>query len=86
MTLTYTVAGRDDVDELCELDGRNFGFRFDTDAIERIRNSFDLTRFIVVRDTSLDGDPMVGAGGNFGLEVTLPGPTAVPMAGPRRRR
>lgn len=81
MGLTYTTATRDDVDELCELDSRNFGFRFDADTIERLRDSLDLTRFLVVRDTSQDEHPMVGAAGNFSLEVTLPGPSVVPMAG-----
>ncbi len=81
MGLTYTIATRDDVDELCELDSRNFGFRFDADTIERIRDSFDLARFVVARDTAQTGDPMVGAAGNFSLEVTLPGPSVVPMAG-----
>ncbi|MDH5520739.1 MAG: GNAT family N-acetyltransferase, partial [Acidimicrobiia bacterium] len=81
MALSYRTATRDDVDELCELDGRNFGGRFDADSVERIRESFDLSRFLVARDTSLPGDPMVGAAGNFSLEVTLPGPSVVPMAG-----
>lgn len=81
MALTYTTANRDDVDELCELDGRNFGFRFDGDSIERIRDSFELSRFVVARDSSVDGRPMVGAAGNFGLELTLPGPAVLPMAG-----
>jgi len=81
VALSYRTATRDDVDELCELDGRNFGGRFDADSVERIRESFDLSRFLVARDTSLPGDPMVGAAGNFSLEVTLPGPSVVPMAG-----
>ncbi len=81
MTLTFTTATRDDVEELCELDGRNFGFRMASTEIEFVRDSFDLSRFVVVRDPSTGGNQMVAAGGNFGLAVTLPGPTPVPMAG-----
>ncbi len=81
MSVTYTTATPDDVDELCELDGRNFGFRMEADEIEWVRDNFDLDRFVVARDRSLEGAPMIGAAGNFGLEVTLPGPAVVPMAG-----
>jgi len=81
VALIYTTATGDDVDELCEFDGRNFGFRMEADEIEWVRENFDLDRFVVARDPALDGSPMVGAAGNFGLEVTLPGPTVVPMAG-----
>ncbi len=81
MALTYSTATADDVDELCDFDGRNFGFRMDDVGIETVRSEFDLDRFVIVRDSSLAGNPMVGAAGNFGLGVTLPGPAPVPMAG-----
>ncbi len=81
MALSYEIATSDDVDELCELDSRSFGFRMDAKEIDFIRDNFDLSRFVVVRDSSLEGNPMVGSGGNYTLEVNLPGPCSVPMAG-----
>jgi len=82
MTLSYSTATLDDVEELCEVDARNFGAGpFTAEEIEQIKRSFDLSRFVIVRDPALTGQPIVAAAGNFGLELTLPGPTTVPMAG-----
>ena len=81
MTLSYATATVDDVEEMCELDGRSFGFRMDDKEIEFVAENFDLSRFIVARDSAVDGNPIVATAGNFSLEVTLAGPAPVPMAG-----
>ncbi len=82
MALSFRTARPDDVEEICEADARAFGVGpFAEDEVARIRDQFDLSRFVVVRDSDQPKSPVVAAAGNFSLEVTLPGPAVVPMAG-----
>lgn len=67
----------DDLPAMFRADGRAFGFTYEDNDIEEMRGVLDLERFRIV----LDGEDVVGVGGTFAFDVTLPGGAAVPMGG-----
>jgi predicted acetyltransferase len=77
VTITYSRATTDEVDELIDFDARNFGHPPEPAWIAAMNESIDLDRFVTARD---DGR-LVGLAANYGLQLTLPGPAPLAMAG-----
>lgn len=67
----------DDLTQLVNLDFRNFGGTVDPGDVEVANEVLDLDRFVVAED---DGE-LVGAGGSFDIELTVPGGATLPMSG-----
>src|SRR6185295_2064946 len=77
MPITYRTAQDSDWEALCRVDGRNFGFGYTLDQIEKARAIHDVSRF----ELAFDGRQIVAVVGVFTLQVTLPGPRCIPMGG-----
>ena len=77
MPIEFRAPRPDDLEALVALDFRNFGATVEEGDVDEVRHELDLDRFLV----AWDGAQMVGAAGSFDLELTLPGPSTVPMSG-----
>ena len=77
--VTIETPTRDDYDEISLVDVRNFGGNLSDDGdTEAMVRGFDFSRFRVARDHHGD---IVGVGGSWEFELTLPGETTIPMGG-----
>jgi predicted acetyltransferase len=77
MPITFRTAEEDDWAALCLVDGRNFGFGYTPEQIDKARAIHDITRF----ELALDGKELVAIVGAFSLQVTVPGSGRLPMGG-----
>lgn len=77
MGLELRVPTDDDWADICHADGRAFAINYSPESRELARRLVDLSRFRIVTD----GAEVVGVAGSYGLDVSMPGGTAVPMAG-----
>ncbi len=77
MDLSITTATDDDYEAIIEADARAFAFTPTPEETAAARAIMDLSRFRVVRS---EGE-VVGIGGSFALELTLPGGHQIPMSG-----
>ncbi|MEY2415498.1 MAG: hypothetical protein QOH53_832 [Ilumatobacteraceae bacterium] len=77
MPITFRTAEESDWEALCRVDGRNFGFGYTPEQIEKARAIHDVSRF----ELAFDGNEIVAVVGVFTLQVTVPGAREVPMGG-----
>ena len=77
MPITFRTAEESDWETLCHVDGRNFGFGYTPEQIQKARAIHDVSRF----ELAFDGKQIVGIVGVFSLQVTVPGPRRLPMGG-----
>jgi len=77
LPIIYSTPTADDLAEINEVDGRAFGYPTTPESLAASAEVLELDRFVIARDN----DTMVACGGAFSLELTLPGPAIVPMAG-----
>ncbi len=77
MGWTVRPATAEDVPDLVRADWAAFGNRPSDAEIEEARNFLELDRSLV----AVDGDRIVGTAGTLTLELTVPGPAVVPVAG-----
>jgi dienelactone hydrolase/predicted N-acetyltransferase YhbS len=77
MPITFRTAEEDDWVSICHVDGRNFGFGYKPEQIEKARAIHDPSRF----ELAFDGKELVAIVGAFTLQVTVPGSRRVPMGG-----
>jgi predicted acetyltransferase len=77
MPITFRTAEESDWEALCHVDGRNFGFGYTPEQIEKARAIHDVSRF----ELAFDGKEIVAIVGVFTLQVTVPGSRGIPMGG-----
>ncbi|MEP7203801.1 MAG: GNAT family N-acetyltransferase [Ilumatobacteraceae bacterium] len=77
MPIRFRTAQEDDWPALCHVDGRNFGFAYAPQQIEKARAIHDVSRF----ELAFDGKEIVAIVGAFSLQVTVPGCGRLPMGG-----
>jgi predicted acetyltransferase len=77
MPITFRTAEESDWEALCHVDGRNFGFGYTPEQIEKARAIHDVSRF----ELAFDGKEIVAIVGVFSLQVTIPGSRRLPMGG-----
>ena len=77
MPITFRTAEESDWEALCRVDGRNFGFGYTPDQIEKAHAIHDVSRF----ELAFDRKEIVAVVGVFSLQVTVPGPRRIPMGG-----
>ena len=77
MPITFRTAEESDWEALCHVDGRNFGFGYTPEQIQKARAIHDVSRF----ELALEGRQIVAIVGAFSLQVTIPGPRRIPMGG-----
>ena len=77
MRITFRTAEESDWEALCHVDGRNFGFGYTPEQIEKAHAIHDVSRF----ELALDRKEIVAVVGAFSLQVTVPGPRRIPMGG-----
>lgn len=77
MPITFRTAEENDWLQICQVDGRNFGFVYTPEQIVNARAIHDVSRF----ELALDGKEIVGVVGAFTLEVTVPGGGQLPTGG-----
>jgi predicted acetyltransferase len=77
MSITFRTAEESDWEALCRVDGRNFGFGYTPEEIEKARAIHDVSRF----ELAVDGKELVAIVGVFTLQVTVPGARRIPMGG-----
>ena len=75
--ITLRGATDDDFRAIVDFDGAIFGQVWKDDELGLLRPTLDLDRFVVAHD----GDDLVGVSGNYSLELTVPGPRALRVAG-----
>ncbi len=77
MPIRFRTAEEDDWQSICLVDGRNFGFGYTPEQIEKSRAIHDPSRF----ELAFDGKELVAIVGAFTLQVTVPGSRRLPMGG-----
>jgi predicted acetyltransferase len=77
MPIKFRTAEEDDWQAICQIDGRNFGFAYTPEQIERAHSIHDPRRF----ELAFDGKEIVGVVGAFSLRATVPGSGQLPMGG-----
>lgn len=77
MAVEVRPAHPDDLAEMVAVDYRNFGHTVSPGDVEAVDKLLDLDRFVV----AVDGDRIVGLGGTYQMELTVPGGTTVPCSG-----
>ena len=77
MTAAIRRATPDDLEAIVALDYRNFGVAAPLGDLEKERALLEIDRFLV----AMDGDLMVGAGGSYRMELTVPGGATLPTSG-----
>ena len=77
MPIKFRTAEESDWEALCRVDGRNFGFGYTPEQIEKTRAIHDVSRF----ELAFDGHEIVAVVGVFTLQVTVPGARHLPMGG-----
>ena len=77
MPITFRTAEDDDWQAICHVDGRNFGFGYTPEQIEKARAIHDVSRF----ELAFDRKEIVAIVGVFTLKVTVPGPRRLAMGG-----
>jgi predicted acetyltransferase len=77
MPIRIRTAEEDDWPAICHVDGRNFGFGYAPEQIEKSRAIHDPSRF----ELAFDGKELVAIVGAFTLQVTVPGSRRLPMGG-----
>ncbi len=75
--ITLRGATDDDFRAIVDFDGSAFGQAWKDDDLDLLRPTLELDRFIVAHD----GDDLVGVSGNYSLELTVPGPGVLRVAG-----
>ncbi|HVE19350.1 MAG TPA: GNAT family N-acetyltransferase, partial [Ilumatobacteraceae bacterium] len=75
MPIKFRTAEESDWEALCRVDGRNFGFGYTPEQIEKTRAIHDVSRF----ELGFDGNEIVAVVGVFTLQVTVPGARFLPM-------
>ncbi len=82
MTVVFRRPDPDEFEQLARFDGRAFGSDWKPDDLERTKPVMPFHRFWIGEDARPDGSAeIVVAGGAYEKDLTLPGGTAVPMAG-----
>lgn len=76
--VTIETPTEDDWEEMSAVDGRNFGHTIPDGDEEVLRRGVDFSRFRVARDHHGD---IIGVGGTWEFELTLPGNRTIPMGG-----
>ncbi len=77
MAVLLRTARDEDFEEILVNDERSFGFTTNDDERELLRRLLDLDRFRVATDSGR----IVGAAGSFTMELTVPGPSCIPVGG-----
>ncbi len=77
MTIALRAPKESELAEVFRLDGRNFGFAYTAEQIERRRRILEHDRYRV----AFDGRAMVGMTGTCSFAMTVPGGNGVPVAG-----
>lgn len=77
MTVNIRQPAPNELEELVTLDFRNFGATVEDGDVDEVRGELPLERFLVAEDNGR----LVAAAGSYGMELTLPGPTTLPVSG-----
>ncbi|MEM7321965.1 MAG: GNAT family N-acetyltransferase [Actinomycetota bacterium] len=77
MTASLRRAKPEDLEQLVAMDLRNFGVTILPADAEIADDLLDPDRFVV----AFDGDQMVGAGGSYQMDLTVPGGGTLPLSG-----
>jgi len=76
-SITLRRATDDDFGAIVDFDGAIFGELWAAEDLDLLRPTLELDRFVLAHD----GDDLVGVSGNYSLELTVPGPNVLSVAG-----